>query len=975
VTIRGTHLAGATKVTVGPLVARVIGRPTARRIRILTPAAWPDRMHVRVRTAGGTSAKRRQDRYRFAVPRKQTRASFVPASGTLTAKPRDVIAVTGGSTAAITAGSQQVQPWSVTVTARAAVPAVGQRYFLPPGAKAFPTGLAGSVTAVAPTSGGGRRLTVTPAPLDDSLERLRVTDSGPLSDSMLIGRGSSARKPQAAELTGTVDFGKVDASIAACHGPDGRKVDVSGSLSLTLSNVHKHFQVNAGSFFTDPFVSVWVSYESTVTFDIAAERKAKCSLPAWWQNTHKKMFLISQTGATIAIAPDASFSISASGHVKVSHHSYRMVGFISNPDGTIRKLDAKSSDPVSVDFSGKIEVEAYVGIQVQIGELDIIGVGFSAGGGVRAAGELNTSRLCFTVTPFLRVTLYAYLNVWVAEWKLQAFEGELTFDGPEKCYPWRNPPDPALFGKIARVAATGVAVYVDSGGTRHWIPDAATYYCRTAWRGVPVINVAQEKVDALAEGAPDTCVVREAFNRIVRVGATGTAYYVDGSGVRHWIKDGGVFLCLKEWKGVSVYDNVSQEAANAFPEGSAARCSIPEAHNTIVRVGATGASYLVDGNGVRHWIKDGGVFLCLTEWKGVPVYGNLSQAAVDAFPEGGWASCTIPEAYNTIVRVGATGTAYFVDGGGVKHWIKDGGVFLCLTEWKGVSVYENLSQGAVDAFAEGGWASCTIPEAFNTIVRVGATGASYFVDGSGVKHWIKDGGVYNCLYYWKGVPAYENLSQGAVDAFPEGGWASCTIPEAYNTIVRVGATGVSYFVDGSGVRHWIKDGGVYNCLYYWKGVPAYEDLPQGAVDAFPEGGWASCTIPEAFNTIVRVGATGVSYFVDGSGVKHWIKDGGVYNCLYYWKGVPAYENLVQGAVDAFPEGGWASCTIPEAYNSVIRVAATGRAYFVDGGGVKHWIQDGATYNCLIKTHRLYHDLLQGAVDAFPEGGWQPKTSC
>jgi hypothetical protein len=408
--------------------------------------------------------------------------------------------------------------------------------------------------------------------------------------------------------------------------------------------------------------------------------------------------------------------------------------------------------------------------------------------------------------------------------------------------------------------------------------------------------------------------------------------------------------------------------------GGATDGADPALRGKILRVSQTGASYLIDASGTRHWIPNGGVYLCRTEWRGVQVV-SVTQAQVDAFPAGADDSCTIPEAFNTILRVGATGKAYLVDGGGVRHSIPDGGVYLCLKEWKGYALKDNLTQAAVDAFAVGSAATCTIPEAHNTIVRVAATGKSYFVDGSGVRHWIKDGGVYNCLYYWKGVPAYENLSQGAVDAFPEGGWASCTIPEAYNTIVRVGATGQSYYVDGSGVRHWIKDGGVFNCLYYWKGVPAYWDLSQGAVDSFAEGGWASCTIPEAHNTIVRVGATGQSYYVDGSGVRHWIKDGGVFNCLYYWKGVPAYWDLLQGAVDAFPEGGWAACTIPEAHNSVIRVGATGRAYFVDGNGVRHWIQTGATYNCLVKHYRLYYDLLQGAVDAFPEGGWQPNSSC
>ena len=137
----------------------------------------------------------------------------------------------------------------------------------------------------------------------------------------------------------------------------------------------------------------------------------------------------------------------------------------------------------------------------------------------------------------------------------------------------------------------------------------------------------------------------------------------------------------------------------------------------------------------------------------------------------------------------------------------------------------------------------------------------------------------------------------------------------------------------------------------------------------------SCTIPQAFNTIVRVGATGASYFVDGGGVRHWIPNGGVFLCLREWDGLPEYESLSQGAVDAFPEGGHASCTIPQAFNTVIRVGATGVSYFVDGEGVRHWIETGATYECLVKSHSLYYSLTQGAVDAFPEGARQPNRSC
>jgi hypothetical protein len=267
------------------------------------------------------------------------------------------------------------------------------------------------------------------------------------------------------------------------------------------------------------------------------------------------------------------------------------------------------------------------------------------------------------------------------------------------------------------------------------------------------------------------------------------------------------------------------------------------------------------------------------------------------------------------------------------------------------------------------------PTLFGKILRVSATGAAYFIDNGGVRHWIPNGGVYLCLTEWHGVQVVDGETQAQVEAYSAGADETCTIPQAFNTIVRVGATGVSYFVDGEGVRHWIPDGGVYLCLKEWKGYPEYESLSQGAVDAFPEGSQASCTIPEAFNTIVRVGATGASYYVDGEGVRHWIPNGGVFLCLREWDGLAEYENLSQGAVDAFPEGGWASCTIPQAFNTVIRVGATGVSYFVDGEGVRHWIETGATYECLVKHYSLYYSLTQGAVDAFPEGARQPNRSC
>lgn len=261
------------------------------------------------------------------------------------------------------------------------------------------------------------------------------------------------------------------------------------------------------------------------------------------------------------------------------------------------------------------------------------------------------------------------------------------------------------------------------------------------------------------------------------------------------------------------------------------------------------------------------------------------------------------------------------------------------------------------------------------IVRNAASGASYFVDGGGVRHSVPDGGVYLCLTAWKRVRVY-NVSQSTIDRFPAGDVAGCTVPEAFNKIIRVRATGKAYFVTGDGVRHSIPDGATYNCLYYWRRTPAYRNLTQAHIDAFPLGADWSCQATEAFDRIVRVAATGKAYYVGGDGVRHWIPNGGTYNCLDLWKR-KRVRNVTQGRADSFPTGDDATCVVDEAYDKIVRVAATGKAYFVDArDGLRHSIQDGATFNCLVKTHpRGYFNLPQEWVDTIPLGAPWPNQSC
>jgi len=439
VMITGRNFSYVTAVLFGTLPGKVLAGGTPSKIRVQAPVSWASTVEVTVKTMGGTSARSTAGRYTFQNPTAQLNGRVTAATGTVVAAPADVTAVTGGPRVALTTA-----PWTVTLTATAPVPAVGQPFLLRPGGTVYPGGLAGTVTA---DDVATNTITVTPSTLDAAVASASAMFSGPLGNASAAGPvtvtstatqpgAHRAVRPAAAALTSEIDFGSIDASEAACEGPGGEPVKVTGSFSLTLTNVEAHVQVDTGSSYTTPFVDVWVSYQPTIAVSITAAAEASCSLPPTFQNEHEKLFFLGDTGATIAIAPDASFTVSVAGTVTFSQHSYRFLGLVSNPDGSISRLEGQRSDPAKVTVSGQLKAEAYAGVQIQLGELNVIGVGMSIGGGVAGTAESDWPPLvCLSAYPYLRGTLYAYLNLWVKEWKLQGFQVELDLNGINSCSP------------------------------------------------------------------------------------------------------------------------------------------------------------------------------------------------------------------------------------------------------------------------------------------------------------------------------------------------------------------------------------------------------------------------------------------------------------------------------------------------------------------------------------------------------------
>ncbi|MGO8956552.1 MAG: IPT/TIG domain-containing protein [Streptosporangiaceae bacterium] len=437
VTLRGSNLSYLTAILFGALHATVLAHSTSTRLRVSTPASWAGAVQVVVVTAGGASARSAADRFRFLNPARRLTGQLTPATGEVIATGTDVAAVTGGRAVTSSTGVTQA-PWVVTLAPPVAVPAVGRHFLLKPGGSAYPAGLAGTVTAVdSSTSPATITVSAPSGSLDSAVKSVRVVFSGPLGDAEASSAGMTRRDGTAgagSSLTSTIDFGSISASTLNCLDPDGRTVGVTGSLSLRLEDVEAHLEVDTGSLLSKPFVDVWVSYQPTLAFNLTAEATAECTLPAAWQNTHEKLFVLGDTGATIAIAPDAAFTVSAGGTVSFQQHSYRILGFVSNPDGSITRLDGQSSDPAKVKVSAELKVEAYGGVQIQVGELNVIGVGMSLDAGLAATASSDwPPQVCLSAYPFLRGTLYAYLNVWVKEWKLQGFSVELDLGGISTC--------------------------------------------------------------------------------------------------------------------------------------------------------------------------------------------------------------------------------------------------------------------------------------------------------------------------------------------------------------------------------------------------------------------------------------------------------------------------------------------------------------------------------------------------------------
>jgi hypothetical protein len=421
ITIKGRNLAHVKAVTIGDTVVKKVKGHGGHKIKLTAPAGLPGKQVVRVRTKAGKSAKSKRAKLTYRDRAAINVARYTPKAGTVTGT--GVVWVTSAA-----AGSDpvagQAQPWLVGVGAGGVVPPVGAAYYLPPGTPALPTGLAGTVADVSDQPGGVKALVVTPTALSNVFSDLDVHYSD---------APSAARTAVRDAVSGT-GFPDLGGGAFECKNQLGQEVTFSGSLSLSIENIHTNFDVSSGGLFSKPYVNAWVRFEPVLRGTVSATSKMGCSLRPAWVNVHRRVFPIGATGLTVSVAPAASFSVTAAGTLSVEQRTERMVG-ASYQDGRFSNIDESHDKGLSVRGALSFQAVADVGLSLQFGILDRVGI--EAKALAEANGKIEATsdnKVCLDLKMGFKAQIGAFLDLWVIRFTAPAYDHFFVFKKLEGCY-------------------------------------------------------------------------------------------------------------------------------------------------------------------------------------------------------------------------------------------------------------------------------------------------------------------------------------------------------------------------------------------------------------------------------------------------------------------------------------------------------------------------------------------------------------
>jgi hypothetical protein len=340
--------------------------------------------------------------------------NYQPASGVSVIDPATVSAVTGDSTAG----------YEVALIAGAPRPAVGAGIVVKGGGTAHPDGLGGQVAKVVENADGTAAIVVTPEPLDQLFDNLDVGYDGPATLSIRNTGAPAARTNPAAaaptqlpnDVVGastTIDHSIIDFPAGAFDCTVGAGVTVSASL-VRFDNTRIHFQKSVG-LFTTPFVDLYITTEPIVTFSGDIHGSVTCSLSTDFQTTHRLVWVLpAAIPVTVDLTPAMQFSATIAGTVSFTEHMYRMVGFSTNPDLSIRTYNASSQTTEDVRLGPQLSASLLIGADVSVKLLDVAGIGLTLGPRFTASVDLSQ---CVDLTVGIEAAFDLRLNLWIKQFK------------------------------------------------------------------------------------------------------------------------------------------------------------------------------------------------------------------------------------------------------------------------------------------------------------------------------------------------------------------------------------------------------------------------------------------------------------------------------------------------------------------------------------------------------------------------------
>ncbi len=356
--------------------------------------------------------------------------------------------------------------------------------------------------------------------------------------------------------------------------------------------------------------------------------------------------------------------------------------------------------------------------------------------------------------------------------------------------------------------------------------------------------------------------------------------------------------------------------------------------------GGSDKAWYVDKRGGKHHMTEGGTYECLLA-QGVPLYSGDITPLHEMTPHED-AQCVRAAPGDIVAH--DDGDSYLITSDWKRRWIVDAVTFDCLRAddrnvTRGVPRYWIMDLELAADIQTDCWDAAA---ARGHVVRAD-DGSSWYIDLRTGRHWIPDGGTYDCLIAQGRPDLGHRVPRSRLEATTtEYEHAQCVRADPGDLVTH--ADGDSYLITSDWKRRWIADAMTFHCLEaddheVVRNVPRYwlMDLELAAdiqIDCWDANA--------ARGHVVRAD-DGSSWYIDLRAGRHWIPDGGTYDCLVA-QGRPDLGHQVPRAViEDTVRYEDAQCVHADPGDIIVH--DDGDSYLITGSWTRRWIPDAPTFVC------------------------------